>query len=372
MKKKSVISMAMASVFTAAALMGCAGGNGAGTVSQSSQETQTAANQVNESQENSETSEAAIASSDKPTGELVLYSSQSLDWSEALIKEFMEISGIKVEIISASTGDLVARLGAEKENPQADILWGGVADSYHAIPDLLEEYVSPEREFIFEQYWDVNNKWHACDVSPNVIIYNTKLVSEEDAPKSWEDLLDPKFKGQIAFVDPAKSSAAYGALMGAVFAKGKDDGKGYEYMGKLIDNMDGKFSSGSSAIIKQVADGEHAVGITYEEGALRYIEAGADMQLVYPEEGTNISVGGIGIIKNAPNMDSAKKFVDFMIGKEAQTHLTTTNRRSSRIDVPAPEGLVPLENIPAVDYDMDWARDHKDEFNNTWKDFVTR
>lgn len=371
MKKQRVISLAMAAVLAANALVGCGAGSSKETESQSTRETQTSAAQTDESSEPSETENTA-ESADKATGEMVLYSSQSLEWSEALIKEFMETTGIKVEIISASTGDLVARLSAEKDNPQADILWGGVADSYHAIPDLLEEYVSPEREFIFEQYWDKNNKWHACDVSPNVIIYNTKLVSEEDAPKSWDDLLDPRFRGQIAFVDPAKSSAAFGALMGAVFAKGKDDGKGYEYMGRLIENMDGKFSSGSSAIIKQVADGEHAVGITYEEGALRYMASGADMQLVYPEEGTNISVGGIGIIKNAPNMDSARKFVDFMIGKEAQIHLTTTNRRSSRIDVPAPEGLTPLEDIPAVEYDMDWVREHKDEFNNTWKEFVTQ
>lgn len=312
------------------------------------------------------------AAADTETGKMVLYSSQSLEWSEVLIKEFMEKTGIQVDIISGATGDLVARMRAEKNNPQADVLWGGVADSYHAIPELLETYVSPERAFIFEKYWDANEKWHACDVSPNVIIYNTKLVSREDAPKSWQDLLDPKFRGRIAFVDPAKSSAAFGALMGAVFAMGRDDGKGYEYMGKLIENMAGKFSSGSSAIIKQVADGEHAVGITYEEGALRYMTAGADMQLVYPSEGTNISVGGISIIKNAPNMASAKKFIDFMLGKEAQTHLTTTNRRSSRVDVPAPKGVTPLEEIPAVDYDMDWVKEHKDEFLSTWKDFVTQ
>ncbi|HIU77454.1 MAG TPA: extracellular solute-binding protein [Candidatus Pelethocola excrementipullorum] len=371
--KKRIVSLVLASILTVGTLAGCSGGETKGGDSQKAQSTEAESKDEAKSESNeSSKSESKGEETADATGEMVLYSSQSLDWSEALVKEFMETTGIHVEIISASTGDLVARLGAEKDNPQADILWGGVADSYHAIPELLEEYVSPEREFIYEKYWDPNNKWHACDISPNVIIYNTKLVSEEDAPKSWDDLLDPKFKGQIAFVDPAKSSAAFGALMGAVFAKGKDDGKGYEYMGKLIENMDGKFSSGSSAIIKQVADGEHAVGITYEEGALRYIESGADMQLVYPEEGTNISAGGISIIKNAPNMDSAKQFVDFMLGKEAQTYLTTTNRRSSRIDVPAPEGLTPVEDIPAVDYDMDWVKEHKDEFNNTWKDFVTQ
>lgn len=317
-------------------------------------------------------SESGTSSEPAATNKMVLYSSQSLDWSEALIKEFMEKTGIEVEIVSASTGELTARLEAEKENPQADVLWGGVADSYNNIPHLLEDYVSPEREFIYKKYWDPNNKWHACDVSPNVIIYNTKLVDKADAPKSWDDLLDPKFRGRIAFVDPAKSSAAFGALMGAVFAKGKDDGKGYEYMGKLIENMDGKFSSGSSAILKQVADGEHAVGITYEEGALRYMASGADMQLVYPEEGTNISAGGISIIKNAPNMNSARQFIDFMLGKEAQTHLTTTNRRSSRTDVPAPEGVTPLEDIPAVEYDMNWAKEHTPEFLDTWKNFVTQ
>lgn len=359
---KKLVSMTLAGIFVLASLAGCGG--------------QTTSKAPSESKAEAASSAAASTSTEAKepaanSGELVLYNSQSMEWSENICNMFTEATGIKVNIVSGSTGDLTGRMEAEKENPQGDVLWGGVADSYHNMPHLLAEYVSPELENFDEKYRDKNNKFSPFDVFPNVIIYNTEMVSEADAPKGWADLLGEKFKGNISFTDVQKSSAAYGAMLGALYAMGKDDGKGYEYIHSFVKNMDNRMAAGSNQVIKGVADGEYSVGITYEEGAVRYILGGAPMEIVYPAEGTYVSVGGVAIIEGAPNRENAEKFIDYVLSKEIQEHIGTFGRRSGRTDVATPEGLVDLDKVPAVDYDIDWSRDHKAEFIDQWKEFIT-
>jgi len=362
MMRKRNLSLCLIFILILALFAGC--GGGAGT---NSQEPAAAAG--------SEAAGDAAAEPGTPAttgGSMTLYYSHSAEWSDALIKEFQDKTGIQVDMVGAGTGELVSRMIAEKANPQGDVLWGGVVDTYEPIPELLEPYVSAEAGALDPTCVSSGNTYYGWDIEPMVIMYNTKLVSEEDAPKGWLDLLDPKFKGQIACVDPTTSSSSFGALMGAIMALGKDDGKGYEYVGKLVENLDGKIGTSSSTNIKLVADGEYAVGITYEEGALRYIAAGADMQVVYPEEGTNPSPSGIAVIKGCPNPENAKLFVDFILSKEAQSQLGAIHRRTARTDIPSAEGMVPLDEIAQVDYDLQWVAEHKEEFNQLWRDLVTQ
>ncbi len=320
--------------------------------------------------------ESSAESSAAPTssGTMTLYYSHAADWSDPIIKEFQEVTGIKVDLVGAGTGELISRVQAESANPLADVLWGGVIDSYVAIPDYLESYTSTEDANIKDLCKDTkDHKWYGFDVGPMVIVYNTKLVSEQDAPKSWEDLTDPKWKGKIACADPLKSSSSFATVMAMIMAFGKDDGKGYEFVNKLVTNLDGKIAASSSATFKGVSDGEYSIGLTYEEAALKYIAAGSDMKIVYPKEGTTISPSGIAIVKGSKNIDNAKKFIDFCLSKNVQSQLGTINRRTVRTDVTDPETTFEkMENIPLVTYDIGWVAAHKEEFGEKWKEFVTQ
>ena len=89
-----------------------------------------------------------------------------------------------------------------------------------------------------------------------------------------------------------------------------DPDKGWDYVQKLCENLDGKLLSGSSAVYKGVADGEYAVGLTFEEGGAKYVADGAPVKLVYMKEGVISKPDGIYIIKNAKHMDNAKKFIE--------------------------------------------------------------
>ena len=121
-------------------------------------------------------------------GSLVLYYSHASDWSDPIIQGFAEKYDVDVELVGLGTGELISRIIAESANPQADILWGGVVESYIPIEEYLASYESPQIPNLQEGTWDEDNfKWYPFDLEPMVMIYNTELV--EEAPTAWADLL---------------------------------------------------------------------------------------------------------------------------------------------------------------------------------------
>ena len=306
------------------------------------------------------------------TGELTLYYSNSTEWADPIIEEFEDQTGIKVSLVQDGTSSLFARVKAESANPQGDVIWGGVIDTYRANQDLLQPYTPSTVADLKPEAVDPNGYYTGFDMGPMVMIYNTELVDEAEAPTKWADLLDPKYKGQIATADPTASSSAFACIMSIIQAYGTDDGKGYEFVEQLVANLDGKILESSSGVYKGVANGEYMVGLTYEEAALRYIASGANIAVVYPEEGTSSSPSGCAIVKDCKNPLSAQKFIDYLSSAEVQSQLGALNRRSVRTDVEDPDTMTAWEDISFVDMDIDWTSSHTEEFNGKWQDYVTQ
>ncbi|MDO5322877.1 MAG: extracellular solute-binding protein [Clostridia bacterium] len=303
-------------------------------------------------------------------GSLVLYYSHASDWSDPIIQGFSEKYDVDVELVGLGTGELISRIIAESANPQADILWGGVVESYIPIEEYLASYESPQIPNLQAGTWDEDNfKWYPFDLEPMVMIYNTELV--EEAPTAWADLLREEFKGTIASADPVQSSSAFGVIQSIIAAYGQENGGGYEFLEKLVPQLDGKLTSGSSAVYKGVSNGEYAVGLTYEEAALKYIAAGATIDVVYPSEGTGILISPVAMVNGAPNAENAKLFIDYVLSEEAQSQLAAVNRRSSRTDIALPDNFVPTAEIPKADYSTEWVVEHTEEFNEVWEDLIT-
>lgn len=300
-------------------------------------------------------------------GKLVLYYSHAAEWSDPIIEGFEKAYDVTVERVSLGTGECLSRIQAEKENPQADLVWGGVLESYIPVADLFDSYESTEIPGLVEGAYDAEEyKWYAFDLEPMVMIYNTNDVTE--APTGWKDLLREEFKGKIATADPVKSSSSFADIMSVLAAYGQKDGKGYEFLEQLIENLDGIILSSSSSVYKGVADGEYAVGMTYEEAALRYRSEGAALEVVYPEEGTNIFKSPIVIIKGGPNTENAKLFVDYVMSKDVQESLTNIFRRPARNDIELPASFIPTGDIKTVDYDVNWVVENTEAFNEFWEE----
>lgn len=312
----------------------------------------------------------AFAEAPQETGTLTIYYSHSTEWADPIIQQFEEATGIKCELVQGGTSDLFAKVKAEAENPQSDIIWGGVADTFVANAQLMQPYAPTEVDKLTAMAVGEGNIWHAFDIEPMVMVYNTDMIPADSAPKTWADMLDEQYKGKIACADPTTSSSSYGVIMGIINAYGTEDGKGYEFVRNLVEALDGKILSSSSAVYKGVAEGEYMIGMTYEEAALRYIAAGEPIAIVYPEEGTYFAPSPVSIVKNCKNLLSAQRFVDFILSQEVQSQLASLNRRSSRTDIPVSANMKPMEEISIVDYDFDWSTSHEKEFKDTWLEYV--
>lgn len=274
-------------------------------------------------------------------------------------------------MVTGGTGELLNRVSAEAGNPGADVFWGGGAESLEAFSDHFDSFVSEEDDSIPADFKSPTNLWTGFSALPMVIMYNEDMVPENDAPKSWKDLLDEKWTGKIAFTDPSKSGSSYTQVVTMLFAYGDDGSDGWDFVTDFIGNLDGTILSSSSMVPKGVADGEFPVGVTLEEAAYRYIAGGAAVNVHYPEEGTSAVPDGVALIKDAKNEDNAKTFIDFLVSKDVQEMIVEDfNRRSIRDDVDPPEGLISSEDIPLVEYDFDWSASNKEEVLDEFQQII--
>lgn len=302
------------------------------------------------------------------SGNLVVYSPHDADPLAAGVAMFEEAyPNIQVEVIAAGTGELCQRVVAEAANPQGDVLWGGGADTLAAYVDYFEPYVCANDDVIGDAYKDANDMWIGESPLPMVFIYNKTLIDEADVPTTWEGLCDESLKGKIAFASPAKSGSAYTQLCTMLFSQPTID-EGWALVEKFIDNLDGKVQDSSGNCHKLVATGEYALGVTIEKSAVQYND-NPDIGYVYPEKNSAVP-DGVALIKNCPNPENAKLFIDFVTGKECQTAQNADwARRPVRSDI-TPVGLAELSTLDLGDYDFTYAATNKESIVEKWNDLT--
>lgn len=318
----------------------------------------------------------------KASNELVIYSPNTDTEVEAIIPAFEKATGIKVILQSMGTGDVLARISAEKENPQADINWGAInIGFYNSNPDLWEKYVSPNEKNLPKEYQSYNGYFTYTKLSGSAALLLNKDVFKElglnvDDFHGYQDLLWPKLKGKIAMGDPTASSSALAELTNMLLVMGEKpyDEKAWQFVEKFIGQLNKTILSSSSQIYKATVDGEYAVGVTYEDPAIGLLEDGAtNVKVVYPKEGAVWLPAGIAIVKNAPHMENAKKFVDFVISQEGQELLAPTTIRPviTSIKNTSPN-MKPFSEINMAYEDIEYTAAQKNEWQKRWTDILTK
>ena len=301
---------------------------------------------------------------------LVIYTTVSKGVVSELVPMFEKETGIKVEIVRAGVGELIKRIQSEKDNPLADVLWGSALASLQAAGEpYFEHYVSANNDAIVDRYKNVEGWVTRHSLAVRCLLVNKNLVG--DIPVTgYADLLNPALKGKISHVDPSASSSGYGHLCNMLFAMGGNDlDKGWEYVDKFCANLGNKLLNSSSAVWKGVNDGEYTVGLTYEEVALQSVKSGAPVKIVYMKEGCFVEANCTAIIKNAKNLENAKKFIDFLTGKEAQSMLINKlNLRSVRKDVEMGADFTATEDIPLFSADTSMSGKMKKAWLAKFKD----
>lgn len=305
---------------------------------------------------------------------LTLYCGLMEDHMVKAVKEFEKDTGVKVEAVRMSSGEILGRLTAEKSNPKASIWWGGPADGFiQAKQDgLLEKYVSPNAAKIPEQFKDPEGYWTGIYVGYLGFVSNEKLLKEKglEVPKTWQDLLNPALKGQVVVANPGSSGTAYTMLATMVQLMGEE--KGLEYMKKLNAQVKTYPKSGT-APGRMVGQGEATVGITFLHDAIKYREEGMkDIKLSAPAEGTGYEIGAVAIVKGGPDQEAAKMFVDWALTKKGQEigQQCGSYQFLTNTEAQPPKQAAEIKDTKLIKYDLDWAGKNRTSLVEKWNNVI--
>lgn len=293
---------------------------------------------------------------------LTIYTSHREDVYAPIIKEFEERTGLWVQVETAGTAVLLDRLEAEKDAPSCDLMFGGGVDSLQARRELFTPYISPLTEELAPSCRCEDGLWTAFSLLPLVLIYNPVLI-RLDPPEGWESLLDPAWRGRIAFKDPCASGSSYTALAALLQALPGDP---MDTLTAFCENLNGRVVDYSGSVAADVAEGRCTIGVTLEELALKAVESSSDVAMLYPKEGTVQIPDGMAMVRNAPHEANARKFIDFCLGGDVQNYLVQTcRRRPVRMDVSW--SSAETEELHLLDYDLDRAAREREDVLDRWR-----
>lgn len=292
-------------------------------------------------------------------GKLVIYCSAQNSVCEKEIQAFAQKYNVKTSFVRNSSGSTLAKMEAEKNNPQADVWYGGPFDTHLQAGELglLENYTFPKITEVLPQFQKLGNGQSSV-IYMGVLGFgvNTERLKKlgiSQAPQCWKDLLDPRLKNEIQMADPQSSGTAYTAISTFVQLWGEE--RAFEYL-KALDHNVSQYPKAGTAPSRNTARGETAIGIGFMQNYSFEKENGAPIELIVPCEGTGYELGGISIIKNARNLKNAQLFADWVMSKEAQ-ELSWTEAQSHHVPTnvnatPSPYALKP-NDLNLINYDFD-------------------
>lgn len=303
-------------------------------------------------------------------GKLTFYAGLQEDHAAMIAQKFQEKTGIPTEFVRLSSGETLARLKAERDNMTASVWYGGPVDGMVAANSegLIEPYISPEAKNIKDEFKDKNGVWTGIYVGYLGFVGNKRILAEKgiEMPKSWADLLKPEFKGEIVVAHPGSSGTAYTMLASLVQMMGEKEAM--EYFKKLNGQIR-QYTKSGTAPGRMVGMGETTIGITFLHDGIKYQKEGyTDIILAAPSEGTGYEIGGVALLKNAPNPKAGKEFIDWVLTADVQNLGKTVGSYQFLTNVNAtnPEEAKEIANTKLINYDFDWAGKNKkrlvDEF----------
>jgi iron(III) transport system substrate-binding protein len=245
---------------------------------------------------------------------LNVYSIWPENWARPMFEEFEKATGIKVNFVRFSSGEALARVIAEKNNPRVDVLFGGPVETFAAGigEGLFESYKPPSFASLPPRFRHADGQWIAIADDPLVFMSNDKFIKENGlkAPTSWNDLLAPAYKNMLQMADARTSGTAVTRIFSVLEVNGRDENKAFDYMKKLRPNVQLYTKSGGGGTLP-VGLGQAGAGIFFIVDALDTKAKGYEVTISFPREGIGTAAEGIALIKGAKNPALGKKLIDW-------------------------------------------------------------
>lgn len=304
---------------------------------------------------------------------LDVYSIMPESFAVPFFEEFTAATGIKINFVRHSAGEVLVRLIAEKNNPRVSMVFGGPADTFAAAvgEGVLEAYAPKGVEAIPELYRDANNYFTGIALNPIVFLSNREFLAENnlEKPTSWYDLLDPAYKNGLQMADARTSGTGFNRIASIMLALGGED-EAFDYMEKMHENVQVYTKSGGGGTVP-VATRQASSGVFFLVDSIETAARGYDVVISFPEEGSVVSVEAMALVKNGPNQDLAKQFMDWLVTEEAQSLYAKhgIGFLPAREDAAVSE-LVDVSDAKFFDLDLEWAGEHRQRIIEKWVDEI--
>ncbi len=311
----------------------------------------------------------ALLASGAFASDLNAYTIMPEKYASQVFEAFTAETGVKVNFMRFSSGEALARVVAEKNNPQVDVILGGPADTYEAgiREGVFEAYKPAGSDDIPAQFRSPQNFWTGIGVIPLVFLTNNTFLKDKGlaAPQSWNDLLDPAYKNGLQMADARTSGTATERIYALVKIMGEDEA--FAYQKKLHENIQMYTKSGAGGAMP-IATGQAASGIFYIVDALEIQQQGHDVVLSYPAEGVSYGIEATGILKGAKNLENAKKFMDWASSKTFAQLLVDKkiNYIPTRTDVVTTNPALDVSKVNLIEVDVAWKGSNRKAFVDRW------
>lgn len=255
-----------------------------------------------------------------PAGKVTVLCSPNPAWCDAVKAEFPKATGIQVDFVRLSSGEALARLRAERQNPSFDVWFGGTGDPHIvANEDGLTEFYRP-------MAWsDLRAEFREAVASRYIPLYagilgwalNERLLQEKNlpVPRTWRELADPRYRGLVAYPNPNTSGTGY--TMVATLVQVYGESAAFDLLRAIHKNV-AEYSRSGAAPGQLAGRGEVAVGITFIHDAVDQVLKGFPITYGAPRDGTGYEIGGLSLVKATQNRANAVAFIEWALTPEAQ------------------------------------------------------
>jgi iron(III) transport system substrate-binding protein len=291
-------------------------------------------------------------------GQVNIICSVQAEWCNMIATVYARTTGAKVNVSMKGSGEALAQIMAEKDNPKTDIWFGGTGDPHLQAAEqvLTLEYKSPSlsqlHDWAQQQARQSGYKTVGIYSGPLGFGYNPELLARKklQVPKTWADLTKPEYKGEVQVANPASSGTAYTMIATLVQLMGED--KAYDYLKRLHQNV-GQYSRSGTCPIKAVARGETAVSISFVHDGPGEKMQGFPVETITPADGTGAEIGSMSIIKGSRNLEPARKFYEWALTPAAQEMAAAAKQfqlpsnKAAKVDARVPD----FKKIRFISYD---------------------
>ena len=278
---------------------------------------------------------------------------------------------INIKWVRDSTGIVTAKLLAEKNNPQADVIWGLAGTSLLLMKSegLLEPYAPKGVEKLDPKFVDQGSvpSWTGMDAWVAAVCYNTVEAAKHnlEPPKAWSDLLKPMYKGHLIMPNPNSSGTGFLDVSSWLQMFGKKQG-GWDYMDRLHKNI-ARYTHSGSKPCKLAAAGEIPIGISFAFRGARSKAKGAPIDIIVPAEGVGWEMEASGIIAGTDNLEAAKTLMDWSISRKAMEMYNTAYAVVGMPGVAKPVKYFPPTLLDKmIVNDFEWAANNRKAILAEW------